>query len=363
MKNKQKTIFVLVITFILIVVFALYKYKTNLYQKNNLKNLKEETKEEKQTKEEAKEINIDYKKYNVNEMGNIPIMMYHKIMDIKKDMYNVDKNGYNRTKDGFINDLEFYYSNKYRMIKLVDYINGDINTELGFSPIVITFDDGNIDNIRVIGKNEDGSLIIDPNSAVGILEDFKKKYPDYNVTATFFLNNGLFGQKEYNYEILNWLINNGYDIGNHTYNHAYLDRINSNDVQKQIGSMYSKLNEIIPNKYVNIVALPYGIPYNKNHNNFKYIIEGEYNNFKYKTNGILRVGWDSNVSPHSKDFDPHSIKRARAYDNNGKDFDIKMVFNLLEKTRYVSDGNKDVVRVKDKNNIKDNINKKVVVYE
>lgn len=363
MKNKQITIFILVITFLLCIVFVLYKYKTNLDKEIKLINTKEDLKEKNQNKEDPKETTIDYKKYNVNEMGNVPIMMYHRIVDIKKDSYNVDKSGYNRTKDGFINDLEFYYNNKYRMIKLIDYINGDINTELGFSPIVITFDDGNIDNIRVIGKNKDGSLIIDPNSAVGILEDFKRKYPDYNITATFFLNNGLFGQKEYNSEILNWLVNNGYDIGNHTYNHSYLDRINSNEVQRQIGSMYSKLNEIIPNKYVNIVALPFGMPYNKSHNNFKYIIEGEYNNFKYNTNGILRVGWDSNVSPHSKEFDPHFIKRARAYDNNGKDFDIKMVFKLLENTRYISDGDKDIVRVKDKSNINNNINKKVVVYE
>lgn len=309
---------------------------------------------------------LDYNDLKVHELGKIPIMMYHGIEDTTDNKYtggNVDKAGYHRTKQAFMNDLEFYYKSGYRMIRLKDYVDGIIDVAAGLSPIILTFDDGLSNAIRVTGLDNNGNIIIDSNSAIGVLESFKEKYSDYNVTATFFINGGLFKQPEYNEKILNWLINNGYDIGNHTYNHAYLDRINSNDVQKQIGSMYSKLNEIIPNKYLNIVALPYGIPYNKNHNNFKYIIEGEYNNFKYKTNGILRVGWDSNVSPHSKDFDPHSIKRARAYDNNGKDFDIKMVFNLLEKTRYVSDGNKDVVRVKDKNNIKDNINKKVVVYE
>ena len=189
-------------------------------------------------------------------------MMYHRIVNIKKSSYNVDKDGYNRTKDGFINDLEFYYRNNYRMIRLIDYINGEIGTELGYSPIIITFDDGNIDNIKILGKNEDGSLIIDPNSAVGILENFKNKYPDYNVTATFFVNRGLFGQKEYNKDILNWLVNNGYDIGNHTLNHAYLDRISAK-VQEEIGGIYNILEEIIPNKYVKIVALPFGIPYQK----------------------------------------------------------------------------------------------------
>ena len=66
------------------------------------------------------------------------------------------------------------------------------------------------------GYDEKGNIIIDPNCAVGILEEFKKKYKDFNVTATFFLNGGMFQQKEYNEKIIKWLIENGYDIGKHT---------------------------------------------------------------------------------------------------------------------------------------------------
>lgn len=360
--NKRYIISILVLLVTLMVSIPLIfdNYKVNIKTPNNLK---KETIDNQENKDDITKNDIDYNKYKVNEMGNIPIMMYHRIVDIKKSSYNVDRNGYNRTKDGFNNDLEFYYKNNYRMIRLIDYINGDIDTKLGFSPIVLTFDDGNIDNIKILEKKEDGSLIIDPNSAVGILESFKKKYPDYNVTATFFVNKGLFGQKEYNNDILNWLVNNGYDIGNHTLNHMHLNKVNSNKVQEEVGKMYSILNDIIPNKYVKIIALPFGDPHNKNHNNFKYTIEGESENKKYKSDGVLRVGWDSNVSPYSKDFDPHFIKRARAYDNNGRDFDIKMVFDLLKSNRYISDGKKDTIVVKNKNNIKNNINKKVVIYE
>lgn len=73
------------------------------------------------------------------------------------------------------------------MIRLNDYINGIVDVELGKSPIVLTFDDGLENNIKVTGLDSDGNIIIDPNSAVGILEEFKKKYPDFNVTATFFV--------------------------------------------------------------------------------------------------------------------------------------------------------------------------------
>ena len=31
---------------------------------------------------------------------------------------NIDKDGYQRTSEAFINDLEFYYQNNYRMIRM-----------------------------------------------------------------------------------------------------------------------------------------------------------------------------------------------------------------------------------------------------
>ncbi len=359
MKCPKKSIIVFLVFLVIII-------DRNIYTKSYFKKEsfdKTETIKEKIEKKEVEVTPINYSEYKVNEMGNIPIMMYHKIVNIEKESNNVDKNGYNRTKKGFIGDLEFYYENNYRMIRLKDYIEGNIDTKLGYSPIILTFDDGNIDNIKVIGKNEDGTLIIDPNSAVGILEQFKEKYPDYNVTATFFLNKGLFGQPMYNSDIINWLIENGYDIGNHTYNHLYLDKVSGDKVQEEISLLYNKLDEIIKDKYINVIALPYGLPSNKNHKNFKYIKEGSYKGTKYENSGALRVGWDSNVSPYSKDFDPFFIKRVRAYDNNGKDFDIQMTFKLLENNRFISDGDKDTIVVKDDINIKENIDKKVVKYE
>jgi len=248
-----------------------------------------------------------YLNMGVNELGFIPIMMYHGILNVSSDETaycggNVDKDGYNRTKEAFIEDLEMYYKKGYQMISLKNYIDGNINVELGKSPIVLTFDDGNINNIRVIDK-KNGELIIDPNSAVGILESFKKKYPDFNVTATFFLNEGLFYQPKYNEDILKWLINNGYDVGNHTMDHIDLADVNKNEVQENIGGMYQILEKIIPGKYLPMLSLPYGSPYSKEHDNFSYILKGQYNDYEYKTKAILRVGWEPDYSPFHKSFD------------------------------------------------------------
>lgn len=308
-----------------------------------------------------------YKKYQVNELGNVPIMMYHGIQNITDNKYtggNIDVSGYQRTAKAFKEDLEFYYQNNYRMIRLADYVNGIIDVELGYSPIILTFDDGLSNNIKVLGRDDSGKLIIDPNSAVGILEDFKNKYPDYNITATFFISGNLFNQSEYNEEILLWLLEHNYDIGNHTTTHTSLAGTTKEQTIKEVGAQYEKLEHIIGNRYVKIVALPFGEPYSKNHQNFSYILECTYNNKSYKTESLLRVGWESELSPFYKNFDKTYLKRIRAYDNNGTDFDIKYNFNILNKTRYISDGNKDtiVVNEKDKNLISPNTNLKIITY-
>ena len=302
-------------------------------------------------------LGINYEELKVNELGDVPIMMYHGIHNITDNKYtggNVDKDGYQRTKEAFINDLEFYYNSGYRMIRLEDYINGIVDVEAGYSPIVLTFDDGLENSIKVTGLDENGEIIIDPNSAVGVLEQFKQKYPDFNVTATFFVNGGLFQQSEYNEKILNWLVDHGYDVGNHSYSHADFTTISKEKSAQEIGSLYNLLDKYIPGKYVNIVALPFGSPYDKDHENFSVILNGSYNGKEYETESALRVGWEAESSPFSSNFDKTFLKRIRAYDNNGVEFDIEMNFEILENNRYISDGDKNMITVPE--SLEDNVN-------
>lgn len=304
----------------------------------------------------------------INELGKVPIMMYHGIREKTSSSTgtvggNVDKDGYNRTPSAFREDLEYYYEQGYRMIRLEDYINGKVDVEYGKSPIILTFDDGNEDNIKVTGLDENGNIIIDKNSAVGILEEFKKNHPDANVTATFFVNGGMFNQSEYNEKILKWMVENNYDIGNHTQTHLDIKKSSADKVQKEIVYVYEELEKIIPGKYVKIIALPFGSPYSKTHDNFKYVLSSTYNDKTYETEAALRVGWEPEVSCFDKDFDKTFLKRCRAYDNNGKEFDIKMVFDMLEKNRYISDGEPNIITIKESDKTKlGETNMKVITY-
>ena len=159
------------------------------------------------------------------------------------------------------------------------------------------------------------------------------------------------------------MVENGYDIGNHTQTHLDIKKSSGDRVQKEIAYVYDELEKVIPGKYVKIIALPFGSPYVKTHDNFKYVLSTSYNGKTYETEAALRVGWEPEVSCFDKDFDKTFLKRCRAYDNNGKEFDINMVFNMLKKSKYISDGNPDTIVIKEENKNKlGTTDKKVITY-
>ncbi len=297
----------------------------------------------------------EYAEAGVNELNSVPILMYHRIYDMTNDETeytggNVDKDGYNRTYEAFENDLQMYYDMGYRCMRLTDYLDGEIDVPFGYSPIILTFDDGR-QEAEIEGFDADGNPIFAPHSALGILESFKEKHPDFNMTATFFLNEGLFEEipsYEDRVKVVQWLTENGYDIGNHTLDHPELSKYTAEEITRQVGGMYQILEDVIPGKYVNIVALPYGDPTDMTADSkYENIMHGEYEGFPYETKAALLCGCTRQCSPFTTDWDPTHIRRIRGYDNHGEEFDIEMCFaQLNEGKRYISDGNPDTVVIR-----------------
>ncbi|MFA5522908.1 MAG: polysaccharide deacetylase family protein [Tissierellales bacterium] len=313
---------------------------------NNDGDEEEETEDKETEEEEIEEENIyidPIEKIDLslkpNEAGQIMVLMYHNIGEEEAEWV--------RTPENFKKDLKTLYEKGYRPISLEDFVNNNISVEAGLTPVVLTFDDGNQNNFNIIEK--DGQKIADPNSAVGILEEFNKEHPDFSLKATFFV----FGENPFrqanllDYK-LNYLVEKGFDIGNHTVGHNDMSKNNEPDkIQELIGKQAAFLESNITDYKVNTYALCYGSR-PKDKSLYPYLQKGEYDGKPYENIAILNVGWDPSVSPIDKAFDPYAIHRVRAsetkVDGVGM-YDWLVVFDKKPERRYISDGNPDIVTV------------------
>ncbi len=272
-----------------------------------------------------------------NESGKVMVLMYHNIGPEEKEWV--------RTPENFRKDLLSLYEKGYRPISLRDYVTGNITTPAGYTPVVLTFDDGNKNNFEYLEDNT-----IDKDSAIGILLDFHKEYPDFNPAATFFLNGDVpFGQRGQEAEKLNFLLDNGMDVGNHTRTHANFKSISKEGLQEEIGAQAQYLKEFIEDEFYKIdtIALPFGSR-PKDESLSKFLKEGSYNGVEYNNIAILNVGWNPTYSPYDTRFDFESIPRIRAsemkVDNVGM-YNYIEYFDNNPQERFISDGFPEIVTV------------------
>ena len=300
---------------------------------------KEPEKEEIKGKNAVEE--IDLQVVQPNEAGQIMVLMYHHIAEPEAEWI--------RTPENFRKDLQVLYDKGYRPISLKDYVTGNITTEAGFTPVVLTFDDARQNNFSMI-KNERGEWEIDPDSAVAILVDFHEKNPDFPLEATFFVNNNVpFGQEEHLAYKLKYITDKGMDIGNHTATHADFTNTDATRIQRELAGIVELMGKYLPDYRVNTLALPFGSR-PKNKDLYKYLETGSHEGINYKNIAILNVGWDPYKSPYHKDFNPLAIHRIRAselqkYVQGVGMYDWLNQFKKGSRIRYISDGNPDLVTV------------------
>lgn len=272
-----------------------------------------------------------------NEAGKIMVLMYHNIGEEEQEWV--------RTPDNFRKDMEALYEKGYRPISLTDYVNGSISIEEGMTPVVITFDDGNLNNFEYL---EDGR--INEESAIGLLMDFHEEHQDFPLEATFFVygerpfrQDGLIAEK------LNFIIENGMDIGNHTKDHSGFKKAGAEEIQQQIGAEAQYLMNIIARDdyIVNTLALPFG-ERPKEEPLTKYLASGSYQGVPYENIAVLNVGWNPAYSPYDKRFDQTSIPRIRAsemkVDNVGL-YNYLDYFDKHPEERFISDGIAEIITV------------------
>ncbi|OEH84742.1 hypothetical protein BHU72_07870 [Desulfuribacillus stibiiarsenatis] len=284
--------------------------------------------------------------HKVNELGQVMILMYHIIGD-KEDEWE-------RTKNNFKNDLKTLYEEGYYLVTARDFVSGNINVPLGKTPVVLTFDDGTEGHFRLIEK-ENGEFFVDPDCAVGIIENFAKMHPDFGSAASFYVyypvpfrQNDRPEWRRYKYE---YIINLGMEIGNHTFGHEFLNKLTDEDVQKTLVKNIQATQKLLPDYPVDTFALTYGIyPKNK-----ELAVKGSFEGFTYHHKGVFLVGSHPAPSPYSIDFKTEAIPRIRAA-SVPSDFFHQWIdyFKKNPDKRFVSDGDAKTITVPE--SLKDQLN-------
>lgn len=336
--------------------------KVEEQQKNNEPKTKEGSEQQSKPDETSKvQPEIDLQKVKPNEAGKIMVVMFHNFIETYK---SGDKE-YTTTFGDFRNLLQELYDKGYRLINVSDYLNNNVSVPAGCIPMVFTFDDGTAGQFNLVEEN--GKLVANKDSAVGIMEEFNKTHPDFGLKGTFYVNLGLstFEGKGSVQERLKYLVDKGFEIGNHTYSHISLPQAKSAaEIQKEVGGNQKKMLEFIPDYKFNSLALPFG---QASKNLQSHVEKGEFEGVPYDNKVIMLVGANPTVSPISKSFNPLATARVRASGIKPVDCDLAWWLQKMSRSeQYISDGNPATVTIpaaKESNIDKDKLNgKKLITY-
>ena len=276
------------------------------------------------------------------------IIMYHGIVE------GEPPSSYQRSIEGFKSDLQNLYDMGFRLMPLRDLIHNEIMVEAGYTPVVFTFDDG-VSTSFSLTKNAQGELVPSENSAVALLNEFAENNPDFGNTATFFINGNtdFFKGEGTKQERLQYLIDNGHDVGNHTHTHKSLARQTAEEIQEEVG----KTDQIIKD-LIDYIPESFSYPLGErpvDDDLKKFVLAGKYEERSYEYKIALREGASGSASaPNRKNYDPLNVPRVRGSDD--AEMDLGWYLRFYEENpayRYISDGNPNRIAVPDiyQNNI------------
>ncbi|NLG60656.1 MAG: polysaccharide deacetylase family protein [Candidatus Cloacimonetes bacterium] len=281
-----------------------------------------------------------------NELGRIPILEYH-LIGPQRSQWTV-------TPEDLRTHLEMLYERGYRPVNLRDVVDRRLDLPRGLSPVVLTFDDASPSQFRYI-EREDGSLEIDPESAVGILLEFARTHPGWENRAvfcmlpaaeagrSFFGDKGIEGQKsEWRFRKVRFLAEQGFELCNHTLWHANLAKYEDAFVQEQIARGELAIDSAVSGYDVRSFALPLGEWPRRR----ELAWQGSWTDPKtgrtvsYAYDVVLLVAGGPARSPHDPQFDPLRLPRFIVYGE-----ELPKLLDRMDRdgSRYVSDGDPSTV--------------------
>jgi len=292
----------------------------------------------------------ELKSFHPNEIGVIPVMEYHVITtDPQKE-----SDQFVRTADHLREDLQFLYDHNFYVIPMRALVRSEITAPAGKHPVVLTFDDATASQFRW-SKDANGTIALDPNTAIGILEEFFAGHPDFGRGGFFAVlpSNCFTDDTPHNTmnnctDKLTWMAKHGYEIGLHTLQHEDLLDVTDDEFQRQIGENVIWVDERVsgPGNMSRVLAMPFGnYPDRDKHQAQRQMMRAgfTYKGVHIKLEGALLVGANPTESPSSEAFDPIFIARIQAFKES-----LDLWFPQFEQgtvSLYTSDGDPDTVWV------------------
>ncbi|MFT7834675.1 polysaccharide deacetylase family protein [Saccharothrix sp. BKS2] len=261
-----------------------------------------------------------------DELGQVPILMYHRIVERTESVYD-------RTPAAFRAELDRLATEGYVPVTTTEYATGRIDIPAGRHPVVLTFDDGDPTQFAL---GPDGGPA--PGTAVAILLDVAARHPGFRPVASLYVNAAPFGSAD-GAGVLPWLRDHGFEIGNHTLDHTNLASVGDAQVREAIALGQREIQRALPDSRVTSLALPFGaVPANG-----ELARRGTAAGASYDHACVLLVGANPAPSPHSTDFDPLNTPRIRSQDAAGHEAEYGSTAWLdklaaAPASRYTSDG-------------------------
>ena len=272
-----------------------------------------------------------------NELGLVPVMMYHRITPKITGEFD-------RTPADFKAELQRMFAKGYRPVRTIDLVRGEFAVKAGYTPVVLTFDDGYTDQFGF----DPATGEVDPSTGLGILLEVCKQFEDCPPAGSFNINNNPFGLSDPAHQKagLAKMHQLGFEIANHTFNHDNLGRLDATGIQKDFVQLQELVKTAVPDASVLTMALPFGVePQNR-----ELAHRGSWNGESYVNEGVLLVGANPSHSPFSKKFDAQQIPRIRStsWDNGKMQMASGYWLDYLDAhpdQRYVAAGNPGKVTI------------------
>lgn len=252
----------------------------------------------------------------------LPILTYHSILPVTKIelIPSPEERIYTLTDSIFEQQMKYLKDNGYTTISfsgIKNYLNSSY--DLPPHPVILTFDDGRIDNYY------------------NVFPVFEK----YGLKATFFIVTDFVGKMGY----LNWdqiykMSLSGMEIQSHTHKHRNLSELSKKEILEDLALSKEILEQRI-NKKIDVLALPYGRGDNKSVKEialslgYLFICTSNHGGNNIKRNTFYLKRLSIKVDANMRQFESFiELRKTSLLIYNIKKMPITMMKKILRKNKY-----------------------------